>query len=323
MPVRFARYSTHRILSIMPVAYAAFRFGFRGGLISSIAIALLLLPRVMASPQRSESVIEVAAFFVIGCFVSWLIDAQKRGKEERQQAIAQLEQAQERLRFYIQQVTRAQEDERHRIARDLHDETVQSLIVLSRRLELVQGQSQPGSAKQLRELRQQVDDILRGIRRLGQELRPSILDNLGLVAAARWLASCLATQFRLDVQVEVVGEDRRLAPDTEVALFRIAQEALTNIRKHAGVSSAEVRVEFSPSQVTLTIQDSGCGFQPPPKMSDLALFGKLGLIGMQEWSHLVKGTFTLSSQPGRGTEIAVSVPDGSAQPSAPMPVLLR
>ncbi|MFB0559292.1 MAG: GAF domain-containing protein [Dehalococcoidales bacterium] len=218
---------------------------------------------------------------------------------------------QENLRFYLQQVTRAQEEERKRIARELHDDTAQELVALSRRLDSFTSNASHLSAQDLsylEELRQQTDGILDVVRRFGQDLRPSVLDDLGLLPALEWLTSDLAQHFGIDIAIGVVGSSRRFPPETEVTLFRIAQEALRNVWKHSEASRAWVAVEFGDDKTILTITDNGKGFELPERIEDLASVGKLGLAGMQERAQLIGGRLTLQSEPGKGTTVTVEVP---------------
>jgi len=218
---------------------------------------------------------------------------------------------QENLRFYLEQVTRAQEEERKRISRELHDETVQALVVLSRQLDSL-ASSGKGISKEnrlrLEELREQTNNVMQGVRRLGQDLRPAALDRLGLLAALEWLASNVAEYSGIATEVNIVGTERRLPEEVELVLFRIAQEALRNVWRHSQATKAEVTVEFDEKKTKVTVNDNGKGFNLPQTVGDLAKDGKLGLAGMQERARLIGGTLAVQSQPGRGSSITVELP---------------
>jgi two-component system sensor histidine kinase DegS len=218
---------------------------------------------------------------------------------------------QENLRFYLQQVTRAQEEERSRIARELHDDTAQDLVVLSRGLDSLISTADhlsPEDIAHLDELKQQVGKILDGVRRFSQDLRPSILDDLGLLPALEWLTADLTEHFNIDIAMGVVGPVRRFPPETELVVFRIAQEALRNVWKHSGASRAWITLEFDEDKTTLIVEDNGKGFKLPERIGDLASSGKLGLAGMQERAHLIGGKLDLQSEPGKGTTVILEVP---------------
>jgi signal transduction histidine kinase len=215
------------------------------------------------------------------------------------------------LRSYAQLVTRAQEDERKRIARELHDDAAMSLVVLCRGLDSL-GDSDEGFSSEHRlalgELRSVATATLADIRRFSRDLRPAVLDNLGLVAALEWLRSDLIERTGLKVDLQVEGNRRRLNSETEVAVFRIVQQALRNVERHAGASELVVEVTFKSDQLALSITDNGCGFVLPATSDELIRRGKLGLLGMRERAQLVGGTLSIQSQPGEGTHIAVEVP---------------
>ncbi len=196
----------------------------------------------------------------------------------------------------------AAEEERRRIARELHDDTVQRLSGLSRQIEShLNGRDDP----LLRQLKDEINAVLADLRRIIQDLRPPVLDDLGLLPALRSLAK--ATE---DVSVDVTlsGEELRLAADTELALYRIAQEALNNVRKHAGATRARISLEFSPDHARLVVSDNGRGFQPPADTGFPARATRFGLAGMHERARLVGGTLKITSTPGQGTMVTADVP---------------
>jgi PAS domain S-box-containing protein len=217
---------------------------------------------------------------------------------------------QENLRYYVSQVLKAQESERLRIARELHDDTAQALTGVSRRLDMLSsGTEVPQElARRLDELREQTDTILDGVRRFSQDLRPPVLDDLGLLPALKWLFIALEEQVGIESNTRILGEPHRLPRDAELALFRIAQEALSNVRKHSQASAVELTLDFRGGAIKMTVADNGNGFELPPATGDLAASGKLGLIGMQERARLLGGTIDMESKPGEGTKVVVVVP---------------
>jgi PAS domain S-box-containing protein len=217
----------------------------------------------------------------------------------------------ENLRFYLQQVTRAQEEERKRISLELHDDTIQALVVLSRQLdELASGNNglPESNRQQLEKLRQDTNDIMQGVRRLSQDLRPATLDRLGLVSAAEWLATDVSGYSGIATTVRVVGSERRLNEEVELVLFRVTQEALRNVWRHAEATEAEITVEFEENMVRISVTDNGKGFNLPQRMGDLAKYGRLGLAGMEERASLVGGTLKVQSQPGVGSTVSIELP---------------
>jgi PAS domain S-box-containing protein len=217
---------------------------------------------------------------------------------------------QENLRYYVSQVLQAQESERLRIARELHDDTAQALTGISRRLDMLASSNKEiplEIANRLEELREQTDTALDGVRRFSQDLRPPVLDDLGLLPALKWLVIALEEQDGIASNIRMLGEPRRLPHDMELALFRIAQEALSNVRKHSQASAVELLVDFRDRQLKLVVADNGKGFDVPQSKS-AAVSGKLGLIGMEERARLLGGMLEVRSKPGEGASIEVSVP---------------
>ncbi|PIW39857.1 MAG: hypothetical protein COW22_04850, partial [Chloroflexi bacterium CG15_BIG_FIL_POST_REV_8_21_14_020_46_15] len=217
---------------------------------------------------------------------------------------------QKNLLLYSQQVTRAQEEERKRIARELHDETIQGLVVLSRQLDALASGSKEISEDNrlhLEELWQQTNNIIQGVRRLSQDLRPAALGRLGLLPTLEWLASDVAEYSGIGIKVNILGSERRLTEEVELVLFRIAQEALRNVWRHAQATKADITVQFDKDKARITITDNGKGFSLPQAIGDQAKDGKLGLAGMQERARLIGGTLTVQSQPGEGTSITVEL----------------
>ncbi len=227
------------------------------------------------------------------------------------QDVTEEKQLRQNMEYYIKQVTKAQEDERLRISRELHDDAAQVLATLSRGLDsLITGEKKLNKpvTERLEKLHEMADSALEGVRRFSQDLRPSILDDLGLVPALEWLITDLEKGYGMATKVGVTGSRRRLAPEIELTVFRIAQEILSNVRRHSRASAVEMTLDFGADALTLIISDNGQGFNIPPRISDLALSGKLGIIGMRERARLIGGTLIVQTEPGAGTTTTLRVP---------------
>jgi len=217
----------------------------------------------------------------------------------------------ESMRFYARQIIQAQEGERKRIAQELHDETIQMLIAISRRLEALDALPQrlpESSIESLEQARELTRSAVRGVRRFVQDLRPPTLDHLGLIPALQGLVVDMTEKESVPATLEVQGRERRLTPEEEMALFRIAQEALSNVRRHAQATRATVRVSFGDVGLSLTVEDDGRGFELPAQLGDVVAGGRLGLIGMHERARAVGGTLTIRSRPAEGTTVVVDLP---------------
>ncbi len=217
------------------------------------------------------------------------------------------------MRDYLSAVTQAQEAERARLAHELHDDTVQALIALRQRAQMARKalSSEPARADQrLDELTALIDDELAGLRRLIGDLRPIYLEDVGFVPALEMLAGQMQERHGLHVPLDVLGDAVRLAPDLELAAFRIVQQALNNVATHAAATEARVTVEFTPEGLRLRVRDNGRGFTPPDQPADLAQAGHFGLMGMRERALLYGGHVLIESALGRGTLITAWLPTG-------------
>jgi signal transduction histidine kinase len=201
----------------------------------------------------------------------------------------------------LRRVVDAQEHERRRIARELHDETGQALTSVLLGLRLIEGVS-PDVRPAVSELRETITAAIQELRALAVELRPKALDDFGLGAAIERLADTYSRRTGIAIDVHVASLGDRLPEDVETALYRIVQESLTNVAKHAGAATASVTVHRRPRAVTAVVEDDGGGFDPA------AITAGLGLTSIRERAELVSGTVRVESRPGVGTTIAVEVP---------------
>jgi PAS domain S-box-containing protein len=239
------------------------------------------------------------------------IEGDIQGFQHIAQDVTEERKTQENLHFLLQQITRAQEEERKRIARELHDDTIQALVVHSQQIydmaTSVKRLPKPAISR-LDVLRQQAIQIMQGLRRLSQDLRPSALDRLGLLPTLKRLAADVKEYSGIKIELIVLGEERRLPAEVELVLFRIVQEGLRNVWKHAQATSAEVTVEFAEGKIRVTVSDNGKGFDTQQRVGDLPRYGKLGLAGMQERARLLGGNLAVKSELGKGTTLIAELP---------------
>lgn len=224
---------------------------------------------------------------------------------------AKVKAAQQNLRGYLGAITAGQEDERRRLARELHDGTIQSLIALDQRAQLAQHvlktEAAP-AAERLGEVRQMTAKLMDEVRRVIRALRPIYLEDLGLLPALEMLVQDTQTAAGIPATFALDGQSRRLTAAQEIALYRIVQEALTNAARYAGAHSIRVQVAFQAGALTVRVQDDGRGFTAPERVSNLAASGHYGLMGMQERAELIGAQLGIRSAPGVGTTIEVRLP---------------
>lgn len=217
------------------------------------------------------------------------------------------------MRDYASLITRVQEEERSRLARELHDDTAQALIALSLGLDglgrAIGRRDLPEKDVQwLANLQELADRTLEGVRRACRDLRPSVLDDLGLRAALEWLGDSSSARG-VPCTFTCTGSPRPTTPEAEIAIFRIVQEALSNIWRHAQATQASVELAYFPSLLQLTVRDNGKGFfveQFPDTGHNSQ--GGLGLVGMRERAMLIGATLAITSALGDGCKVELSLP---------------
>jgi len=205
-------------------------------------------------------------------------------------------------------IVRAQEKERARVARELHDDTGQALTLLLVRLQMLADQiPDPRTRAELADLRALVARTMDGVRRIVVDLGPTVLDDLGLASSVEWLAERMRVDGRMRVDLDL-DVDREPPRPVALAMFRVAQEALTNVLRHARASSVSVRLTRDDGHLRLAVSDDGLGFDV--EAAERRSEESVGLLGMTERIALVGGELSIESDPGRGTTVVASVPIG-------------
>jgi signal transduction histidine kinase len=213
------------------------------------------------------------------------------------------------IQRYVVSILNTQEEERKRIARELHDETAQALIVLGRRIEDAEEMARDeGLAQELDDLRDMVDDTLQGVRRFTSDLRPPLLEELGLSRTLEILGHRIEREGLFEVKVRIVGEPRPILPELELGLYRLAQESLSNVRRHAHAQHVVLSMIYGQDRLILEVEDDGIGFEVPDDPGAMLASGRLGLIGIHERARLFGGRATILSAPRQGTTVRVVIP---------------
>ncbi len=231
----------------------------------------------------------------------------------------QLQAAQQSLHSYIGAITLGQEEERRRLARDLHDDTIQSLIALKQRVQLARlSRKNAAPLPALEELEDLIEQTIENLRRTTRALRPIYLEDLGLVAALEMLARETSQNTGLPVDFSRSGTERRLPAEVELALYRMVQEALNNAARHAQAKHASARLEFTSQKVRLEIADDGKGFEVPKTPAEFAPKGHFGLLGLYERAELIGAHLEITST-SKGTRLSIHLPFSSRNYSGMSP----
>jgi len=257
---------------------------------------------------RAVAAITVAVF-VVRFLRSWEVGIQRELAELQRSRLQEAERRETLRSELLRRVVGAQEAERKRIARELHDATGQTLTAIGLGLRGVTGilhQDLDKAAANLRQLQMLVANALNELQHVIADLRPSHLDDLGLPAALRWYCGEVKARAPIAVEVEVSGEAWEVPGEVTTALFRIAQEALTNVVKHADADRVTVSLAYRPEAVSLEVFDDGRGFDPELIETEKGL--AWGLAGMSERASLIGGQLHVESGPGEGTRVKVTVP---------------
>ncbi|MDH5695631.1 MAG: sensor histidine kinase [Dehalococcoidia bacterium] len=294
------------ILFFVPIIYAAVVFSWRGALTTSLLSLGGVLP-IIVDMWSINALITNMVLLLLPLFIVSIAAFELEWRRKEKKIFAERE---EERRIYISKVFEAQDNERQRIARDLHDETIQTLLAVANSAETLVASDKKDISEIERNaawIRDTTLSTADNLRRITLELRPSVLDDLGLVPALRWLVDRMNTECDIHTRIVVNGVERKLSPQAEVIMFRVVQEALNNIKRHSKANGAVITLEFAAEYLKITIQDDGQGFRPPKKIDKLADKGKLGLIGMQQRINFLDGTFQIRSRLGEGTLLLIKV----------------
>lgn len=229
---------------------------------------------------------------------------------ENAKLIEELGQKEKFLHHLVDKIITAQEDERKRLASDLHDGIIQSLIAIWYRLQRIAPDTNPDPGQwyhEISDLTKVLGEQIQDIRRILYDLRPIILDNYGLVPAIQSYAHKIQEQNGLRINLSIQGEDVKLPPRIEITLFRILQEAITNVIKHSGATLVSIDFNANVNQIQMSVRDNGTGFKKI-NLSRNRKETRLGLASIQERALLLNGTCTINSRPDEGTQVKITIP---------------
>jgi signal transduction histidine kinase len=293
------------LLLLIPVMGAAF-WSWRACLIISMVSIAGVVPSIVTSMSLNNTIANIIILMVpfIVCVIVF-IQLQWR---ERQRST--FEQLQSQRQIFISKTIEIQEEERRHLAGELHDQTIQALLAIANSAnEIATGQIE--IAAEVRERAEWMKDAsletADDLRKICLALRPSALDDLGLEPALKSLVSHMARESNIDVRLITDGVARQLDSQSELTLYRLVQEGLSNIRQHSRATRASIGLRFTDDSVVLSIEDDGHGFRVPDHLHALAKKGKLGLVGMRERVEYLGGSFEVNSRRGEGTTILIEM----------------
>jgi signal transduction histidine kinase len=292
------------ILFLIPIIYATVAFSWKGALMSfllALAGILPILTRFRSTNNIITNIIFLLLPFLIVSVVAFELAWRRKEKKNSADREAQ-------RKLYMSKILESQEQERQRIALELHDGIIQTLLVIANRAQNLISPNHEDTVEikgNAQWIRDSTLEAVKDIRRISLDLRPCILDDLGLVPALRWLVDERGKESGINIRILISGEVCKLPPQTEVEVFRIMQEAFNNIQRHSEATEALVNLEFAEQCLKITIEDNGRGFVYPKRFDSLANRGKLGLIGIKQRIDFLGGTFDIQSRPREGTKLVI------------------
>jgi signal transduction histidine kinase len=294
------------ILFLIPIIYAALTLSWKGVLIVFLFSLAAVLP-IVIGVYPINAIIATIALLIIPFLVISIISFELTWRRKERKILEDKEAVR---REYITRMLEFQENERQRIAQEIHDDTIQSLLAIANQAEITSSFCDGDSNKVKDNIQRITNDTLKTVddlRRISLDLRPNILDDLGLVAALRWLVDRVKNESSINLRICISGVERKLSSQKEIAIYRIAQEALNNIKRHSKATDASVSLDFVDSMLKIAIEDNGQGFATLEGTSNLLTYGKLGLAGIKGRVSLLGGKCEIRSNPGYGTSITVEI----------------
>ena len=311
-------------LLLIPVIYAALNFGVRGSIATAAWATALIAPHwwLMDDLSGTHLVIELgnlAVIYAVAIVVGQRVESEQRARHRAEAAleaaVTEQHRRQDEQRAFSGRLLAVQEEERRKLAQDLHDDPLQHLMYLTRTLDdLSEGTSLPASlVPAIKYDGELAAEAAAALRKVIHGLRPPILDDIGITPALRQLVAEVRKRSTLNVTLRCTGTENGLPPEVKLTAYRIVQESLNNVMRHAQARHATIRVRFA-NPLTLTISDDGRGIPPTLGSADGPQPG-LGLIGMRERATLAGGTLRVSKRSPHGTVVQATLPSG--QPLAP------
>ncbi len=301
-------HSLNGSLFIFPFLYASLVFHFRGALLTWTISILIMFPRLVYLAYNPVNLITNLSYAFLPLLVMGYITLQVNWRAKEKKIIAERDRDR---RLFMLQVFNAQEDERQRIARELHDDTIQTLMFLASEARILITKKLNRSVAEvqtdIQKIISAIIQIAEDLKRISLDLRPSIIDSKGLISSIRWLMDRLHSESGVITTLEINGTEKRLNSEKEVAVFRIIQEALNNVSLHSRARNVTIQIFFSEAWLEIVLKDDGIGFLLPDNVMAFASQGKWGIIGMKHRVTLLGGIFNITTAQGKGTQTNIKL----------------
>lgn len=301
------RYHFIGSLFLIPIIYSAIIFNWKGALITSAFSVVYSMLAIGLWVPVDYIIVNVTILLMPSAVVTIIaIEMQLRRKE-----MELFNERENRRKLYLAKVMEAQEKERKRLAQEIHDDTIQVLSAIASHAESLEVNTDNNINEMKNKatwIKEMIRQVIGELRKISLDLRPGILDNLGLSSALSWLTTQNNEACDTHTQLMINGIEHKLDPSVEVVIFRIIQEALNNVKRHSNAKQAMINLNFSNASVLITIFDDGQGFTLPVNVASFATEGKLGLIGIKERVESLRGTLKIHSMPLEGFKLLIEIP---------------
>jgi two-component system sensor histidine kinase DegS len=295
-------------LFLIPILYASAVFRIRGSVIIWIVFLFSVIPRAIIESTSFEYILIVALFSLVALLIG-IIMALEYNKEVKD--VGDALQVKTTRWYSLARILKIREYERQYLARKLHDNIIQSLLVIANHAHALErgdyGVINPKAKKKVEKLETMVLHVIDDVRQLSHGLRPSILDNVGLLPILKWQAERITNDNNIKIDIQVDGVVHRLPSETEVIVYRIIKEALDNIYKHSSATSALVKLDFTGMGFEVLIKDNGIGFELPNDINEYINSGRMGLNRMYEQAKILDSDLQIISRKSEGTTISFNI----------------
>ncbi len=303
----------HAIISsflfLIPILYSSVIFKIKGAIIAWFIFLVAILPRAIMEFNSFENLLIVGLFCVVTLLISVLMALDYNPVVQEGGSIA----LRKTNRWHsLARLLKIRDYERQYMLRNLHDNIIQSLLVVANRAHAMEagkyGAITAASRKNLEKLELMLLHVIDDVRRLTQDLRPGIMDNVGLIPVLRWHTERIEHESGIKMSLGITGMEYKLPPETEIIIYRIIQEACKNISEHSHATDAALSLDFANTVFTVVIQDNGKGFIVPQSPQEFIEDGKFGIDRIHKQAQLLDGSAKITSEPGKGTRIELSFP---------------
>ena len=296
-------------LFIIPIIYSTIIFSWKGAVITWFLSSIMVMSIVTSLSNILAFMVSSLFFLLLPLLIALIFRVEMNWRKKQRDILRLNAIEQDTIRqAYILNIIEAQENERKYIAQNLHDDTIQTLLAVSKRIDSLKNhfyvKDQPSIIDSLSAIKSIILQSISDLRRLYLHLRPTALDDLGLLPSIRLLIEKINKESDINAQISVEGEEQRLQPQIEVHIYRVIQEALNNILYHSKATTALVSLHYSTESLKIKVADNGQGFIPNHKLN---LGDKFGLIGMEQRIKSLGGTFQISSITNEGTQILIEL----------------